>query len=321
MPSVRSSRSAAARILRAERGGDPALDPAERAGRVHGAEPARDDRQAHVEPGDEAVDLRGELEAAVEHHPREGGQRAGVVREQHAEHDVVAVARHDDDRPLDEPVDDVRHRHRGDDQAQALAVEQLGVAVDEGALAGRHEVGDRGGAQQRGLGEGPHRQGCEPLLQRRQHVGALVGPDLVDDDTTDVGVHGPRCGHRGRGARGQLALLAVAGRGHEHQGGAEVGGDPRVGRELRRRDDVGEVGADDQHDVVVLGHGVEPVHDGAEGPVVVVVQHVVGHPPGPVGRQVRVGLLEEHPQQLVLVARPGRPAGRPPRARGGGPAD
>ena len=34
---------------------------------VHGAELAGDDGQAHVEPGDEPVDLRREGEAAVEH--------------------------------------------------------------------------------------------------------------------------------------------------------------------------------------------------------------------------------------------------------------
>ena len=45
---------------------------------------------------------------------------------------------------LEEAVDDVRHRHRRHDQAEALAVEQLGVAVHEGAIAVGHPLASSG---------------------------------------------------------------------------------------------------------------------------------------------------------------------------------
>ena len=153
-------------------GGDPPLDAVERGRDRHRPLTGRHDRQPHVEAVDQQVDLRRELEPTVEHDPGQRRQGVGVVREEHAEHDVVAVPRHDHGGTLEEPVDDVRHRHRRDDQAEALAVEQLGVTVHERAVAGRHEVGHGRRPQQRRTRAGPRPAPCRaahaPRAARRR---------------------------------------------------------------------------------------------------------------------------------------------------------
>ena len=63
--------------------------------------------------------------------PDERREGPDALREQHAEQHLGAVGRHDDDRALDEPRQHVDHRHPGDDDAEHLAVEQVGVALDE----------------------------------------------------------------------------------------------------------------------------------------------------------------------------------------------
>ena len=161
----------------------------------HGALVGPTDRQPHVEAGDQPVDLRRELEPAVEHDARQRRQGARVVREQHAEHDVVAVAGHDDRGALEEPVDDVRHRHRRDDQAEALAVEQLGVAVHEACRRtpprGRPRSGRAAAAPRAAPRPEPRRAAPRTASE---HVVVAAVRHLVDHDAGDVGVaaRGPR---------------------------------------------------------------------------------------------------------------------------------
>jgi hypothetical protein len=112
-------------------GGDPALHPHEHRGDVHRRSFGGDHGQPHVQARHEPVDLGGEPKAAVEHHAGEGRQRSRLVCEEGSEHDVLPVARDDDDGVVRQPVDDVRHRHRRDDEPECLAVEQLRVAVHE----------------------------------------------------------------------------------------------------------------------------------------------------------------------------------------------
>ena len=218
------------------------------------------------------------------------GKGAGQVRDQHAEHDLGTVARDDDHGALEEPVEHVwASIIAATTSPVALAVEQRGVAADQRAVAGRHQVGDRRGAQQRLLGQRPDRHGAEPLVHRSDHRLALLVRHLVDHQPGDVRVVRTRRRHCGRHAGGELAGVAVAGRGDQHERGPEVGGDGRVGRELGGRHDVGEVGAHHEHDVVALCDGVVAVDDGPEGRCRVGVQGVVGDAPRLVGGPASVG--------------------------------
>ena len=81
-------------------------------------------------PSMQAVDLVGQREAAVQHDAGERREGAGRVGEQRRQQHLGAVGRDHHDRALGEPRQHVHHRHPGDDDAEHLAGQQLGVALD-----------------------------------------------------------------------------------------------------------------------------------------------------------------------------------------------
>ena len=92
----------------------PAAHRRQGLGGVAGVERRRHDRHRRAQTVDQPAHLLGQLEPAVEHdagHLRE--VRAHLGR-QHAEHDLGPVARRDHHRTVEEPVEHVRQRHRGD---------------------------------------------------------------------------------------------------------------------------------------------------------------------------------------------------------------
>ena len=76
-----------------------------------------------------------ERQAAVEHDRRDLREGRGHVREEHAEHDVGAVTRGDDQHSFAQPVQDVGKRHGADHEIGHLPAEQLLVATQQGAVA------------------------------------------------------------------------------------------------------------------------------------------------------------------------------------------
>ena len=243
-------------------GREAAAGGAEPGRRGHRAAVGRDDRHDHVEALDQPLHLRGEREPPVEDDAGEHREGLGPVREQHPEHDVLAVAGHDHHAAVDEPVEHVRHRHRGDDQAGALAVQPLGVAVDQPSVAGVHQVLDGRRPQQRGLRQGLHGHLHPGGHRGRGRLQELV-VHLVGHDAGHVGVDPAGRGHRHLGHGGHVVGVVSLGRHDEQQPRTEVRRHRRVDRELGGRGDVGVVRPHDEDDVVVAGDVVEPVHDGA----------------------------------------------------------
>ena len=84
-----------------------------------------------------------------------------------------AGRRGDDDGALEEPVEHVGHRHRRDHEPGTSAPAGL-VAADQGAAAGRHQVGHRGRAEQRAprAGRRPARRRPRARRRRRRSSGS-----------------------------------------------------------------------------------------------------------------------------------------------------
>ena len=127
-------------------------------------------------------------------------------------------------------------------------------------------------------GHGIHRVGAGHPGEGGAGCLKVLGGDAVGDDTEDRGVvvvdvvDGELDGAADFGG-GE----AEPGRDEEH-GGAEVGGDPGVDRELRGRADIGEVRADDEDGLVACGHLVIALDDRRHRAVGVVVHLLVGDP-------------------------------------------
>jgi len=197
------------------------------------------------------------------------------VGEEQPEQDVAAVGGGDDDASFEDPVEHVGHGHGGDDEPERLAVEQGLVTVGEAPLHGRHQLADGGGVQDRLRRDGVCRDVTEAARQGRRRGSDGLGRHPVGDDGEQPGVVGARLLRSGVGGRPRL-LRGPAGAGddQEHRG-VEVGRDAGVVGELGRRGDVGVVGAEDEHRLEPLGHGVEALDDRRHGRVPVGVDVVV----------------------------------------------
>ncbi|GMA37957.1 hypothetical protein GCM10025883_00020 [Mobilicoccus caccae] len=209
------------------------------------------------------------------------------MREQRRDEHLFAVAGTDEDLALGQPVEHVRHRHAGDDEAGGLAVEQAVLTGEQGRVDGGHEVAQGGRAEQCVVGHGEHPRGAgvevelgEPGLDRLAHDVDLAVGDAVGDHGGDVGV--PAAGlldaHDGRGGGGVGA--AVDGGDDQHHPRTQVGGEGGVGGELRGSGDAGEVRSDDEHHVVDRGEGVVALDGRADGGLGVAVDLLVGDADG-----------------------------------------
>ena len=94
---------------------------------------------------------------------------------------------------------------------------------------------------------------------------------------------------------------AVLGLHREHDGGAQVGRDARIRRQLTGCGDVGVVAADDQHRVAVVCHPVIAVDDVADRGVRVLVQLLVADADAVLVGQPRGGLRQQKLQDVVAV--------------------
>ena len=84
-------------------GGEPPARVHHPHGRVVRAEVGRDDRHVRGEAVDEAVDVVGQRERAVQHDAGDRGEGAGGVRQQRRQQHLGAIGGDDHDRPLGEP--------------------------------------------------------------------------------------------------------------------------------------------------------------------------------------------------------------------------
>ena len=146
---------------------EPAAHRRQRLRRVAGVELRGDDRHGGVEPVDQPRHLLGQVEAAVEHDPRHLREVRRHLGGEHAEHHLGTVAGRDDDRAVEQPVEHVRQRHRGDHDAGGLLRQQRLLTADQRAVAGGHQVGHRRRAQQRLVGQRERRY-AEPV-ERLDH--------------------------------------------------------------------------------------------------------------------------------------------------------
>ena len=94
-------------------------------------------------PSSSRLDLLRQGEPAVEHDAGDLREARRLVGGEDAEHDLGPVARRDDERAVEEPVEHVGQRHRGDDQSGDLARQLALVAPHQAAVARRHQVAPR----------------------------------------------------------------------------------------------------------------------------------------------------------------------------------
>ncbi len=143
----------------------------------------------------------GQRERAVQHDAGERGEGAGRVGEQGGEQHLGAVGRDDDDRALGEPRQHVDHRHAGDDDAEHLAGEQLGVALDQASFDGAHDAADRRRDEEAVLGQGPDR-----APHRRPRAGASRQRPPRSRRSTSVDARRDRRGWRRRRTGSRAAV-------------------------------------------------------------------------------------------------------------------
>ena len=161
-----------------------------------GAEVGGDHRQRHLEPVQQPTHLLGQLEPAVEDDAGDLREVGRLVRREHAEDHLGTVARRDDERTVEEPVQHVGQRHRRHHEAGDLARQLALVAAHQAAVAGRHQVTHRGRTEQRLLGQGEGRHAVASQRRRRPVGGRGVDP--VGDDGEERRVVGGELGLRHR---------------------------------------------------------------------------------------------------------------------------
>jgi hypothetical protein len=143
-------------------------------GVVGGQHHGRDRRQALDEP----QDGQRRAQAAREDDARGRGQGARGVGGEDAEQDVRAVAGGDDHHVVQQPVQEVRQRHRRHDHPERLAAQERAVARDDLPVARLGDVAERRGGEQPDVGQRVGRDpvaGPEALLHRAE----LPGGDAV----------------------------------------------------------------------------------------------------------------------------------------------
>ena len=182
--------------LALRRRGDAAAGRGDLARRLERAESGRDDGQPLVQPGHQRGDRRVQLEPAVEDDARQRRKALRRMGTHHREHDVGAVAGGDDRDAVGEPFQHVLGGHARDQHVHHFALEQLGVAADDGAVDGALKVAHRGRDQQRLFGQHIRTSaGSSSALRRRppSATGHIGWPPP------------PRCGRAGRRSRSDTA--------------------------------------------------------------------------------------------------------------------
>ena len=159
------------------------------------------------------------------------GQHGRRVREHRRQQHLGAIAGRDQHRAVGDALHQVRQRHRRHDQVQRLAAEQLGVARDHLAVAGRGDLPDRRRHQQVDL-----RQRVDRHARRGRGDRVELEPaHAVGDHADDVAAPAAPRRQRDRGRRRDLLRRALVPGDHQQRGQPEVQRDARVERQLARR--------------------------------------------------------------------------------------
>ena len=298
-------------VLALRLGGETSARLRDLRGRVVGAEVVARDRQGGVEALDQALDLRRQVEPAVQDDARQRREGSGCMGEQRREEHVRPVPRHDHDRPLGQPREHVLHRHRGDDHAERLALEQLGIPGDQRGRGRLEQGGDRRCDEEGILRDRPHGQLLivDRGFDRRLDLRQLVGVRAVGDDRQQLGM---RAVQLGGGEFGDLthALRGTCGGAvrrpspeHEQNRRPEVRGDARVEAQLGGAADVGEVGAEDDDGVALPFDGGETGDDLRQRGIRIRVHQVVVDPDALVVVEVDAVVVEEQLEHVVALRR------------------
>ena len=159
---------------------------------------------------------------------------------QHGQQHIRTVAGDNDDAAFDEAREHVLHRHARDDDAECFALQQRRVALDQGAVACRHEGGDVRRGEQRVFRDRPDRNrlaafptvgGCR--AQRRDDLVEPVGLGPIRDHPDHVGVRRVQFLHGQAEDLAQFVRTAVTAlirlpAEHEQNRCTQVRGDARV---------------------------------------------------------------------------------------------
>ncbi len=210
------------------------------------------DRRHPAEPAERAEDQLRRPHPAGQDDARGGGEVGRRVREHRRQQHVGAVAGRDQHGALGDPLHQVRQRHRRDGEAQRLAPQQIRVARDHLAVAGRRDLADRRRHQQVDLRDREDRD-----LAARDDGLEVEGLHAVGDDADDVAADAAPGRQRDRRGGTDLGRGALMPRDDEQRGQAEIQGHAGVEGQLARGSGAREVGADDQN-AVALG-GQRPV--------------------------------------------------------------
>ena len=135
--------------------------------RVHRVGVGQGDRQVLLHACREARDRLGHLVAAREDDARERRERARLVSEHEPGHEVGAVARGDDGDVGAQPRQDVGQAHRGDDEAEAVAVHPRLRAEHESCTGRLGEGAEARGGEERVLGDRRGDRGAAGRRARR----------------------------------------------------------------------------------------------------------------------------------------------------------
>ena len=286
-------------------GGHPAPRRRHPAGRLEGAEPCLDDRQAQAQTAHQSGDRGVQPEAAVEDHTRQRRKALRGMGAEHGQDDVGAIPGGDDRHAVGEPLQHMLGGHARHQHVTDLSAQQLRVALQQAALDRGLQLGDRRRHQQRLLGQHVALQilqtGRLELLQRVGDLGHALRVAAVDHHGRGVRVLGGDLVDAHLDQLDDLVGGAVTSLDGEHDRDAEVGGDTGVHGQLARRGDVGVVAAHHDDRVALVGDLVEAVDDVGDRGVRVGVQLLIAHPHALLVRQSGRGVVEQQLQDVVAL--------------------
>jgi hypothetical protein len=239
--------------------GDPPGDRRRERRRDVGVLLGQDDREARGQPLEELEHVGSRWQSTGQDHARRGRLPAGEVGGDHAEEDVGAVPRGDDDDLVVEPVEHVRQRHGRHQDAARLAAEYRGVTGEEVGLAGIRDLRHRRGGEHRRLRQRVHRH--VPVGHAGRDRRELARVDAVGDDGDDLASRGPHRGHADVGGGPDLGRRPVVAGDDAHHRQAEVRRDACVERELAGGARLGEVASHDEDAVAARSQRPEPLDD------------------------------------------------------------
>ena len=236
----------------------------------------------------------------MRHHDRE--QRLGAIRRDH--HGGT----------LEQPGQDVLHRHARDHDPLHLAGEQFVAAAQQRAAHRVDHGRDRRSDEGHLLGHGPDRNtlrhdgrdlrldlldsgGIRPVHEQRQ-PGGVRGAQFVQAELGDL-----RQVDRGSRARlaERLGPVVHPAAEDEHHRGVQVRGDPRVERELGRHCDIGEVAADDDDRVASGPQRLIGGDDPGECGLRILVRLLVGDPDAGLVGRLRGGPRAEQLEHAIAL--------------------